>query len=393
MLLVRQVTGPAHAEVGAAVIFRVTEWNQADPDPADTMAVHWLVKTQDGAVLLHQRDQGPELTLEIPGTWAGHTALVMPYMRSPTTRISVATAVPAQPPSVDGPKNVEVEREGSRLYARINDEPRFYIGSDVRYGSRRGLANHYNPQGPLFHPEDWEGVHGHWAWYLYPTVQCESRGFFTCLNTYDRARFTFGPTQLAAHTPDDNFVVILRKMLQLPTAQAYFPDLTVLDGRVHRRIDGGTESLESADSTAPLQDYLNPDESAVDATESDRAARVIDWCTRDPALRELNIRFSVEQQRRKLAGYASRLPLDGLVDKLVLVVLDVLHQGRGGFQSLGRALADDDPFDALLNIGSSSYRERVATLRLGIRELEEQGHVGHRVYSRDAGDFVLPEGA
>jgi DNA-binding HxlR family transcriptional regulator len=393
MLLVRQVTGPATAEVGAAVIYRVTEWNQADPDPAETMAVHWLVKTRDGSELLHQRDRGPELILEISGTWAGHSAVVMPYLRSPTTRISVTTAVPAQPPAVDEPKTVEVEREGSRLYARINGEPRFYIGSDVRYGSRRGLANLYNPQGPLYQPEDWEDDHGPWAWYLYPTIRCESRGFFTCLNTYDRARFTFGHMQLAAHTPDDNFVSILRQMLQLPAARAYFPDLTLVDGRVHRRTDGGTEILETGDTTAPLQNYLNPVENAVDDAEADRAARIIDWCVRDPALRELNVRFTVEQQRRKLAYYATRLPLDGLVDKLVLVVLDVLHQGRGGFQSLGRALEDDDPFDALLNIGSSSFRERVATLRLALRELEEQDRIGRRVYSRAEGDFVEPEGA
>jgi hypothetical protein len=402
MLLVRQVTGPAHAEVGEEITYQVEGWNLPDPDPADTAGVHWLVKTDDGAVLLHQRSQGPELRLEVPGTWAGKAAVVMPYLRSPTTRIAVTTAVAAQAPSVDEPKEVTVERAGGRLYARINDEPRFYVGSDVRYGSRRGLANHYNPQGPLYHPADWEPEHGHWAWYLYPTIRCESRGFFTCLNSYDRARFTFGHMQLAAHTPDDNLVALLREMLALPAAQAYFPDLTVVDGRVHRRLDtddggdggdGGTEALESGHSTAALQDYLNPDEEAVDDAETDRAARFVDWCVRDPALRALQVRFTIAQQREKLRYYATRLPLDGLVDRLVLVVLDVLHQGRGGFRSLGRALGEDDPFDALLNVGSGSFRERVATLRWGIRELEEAGHVGRRVYSRDAEDFVLPEGA
>ena len=43
---------------------------------------------------------------------------------------------------------------------------------------------------------------GDWAFYLQPTISAESNGFFTCLNTYDRARFTFGHVQLGAHTPD-----------------------------------------------------------------------------------------------------------------------------------------------------------------------------------------------
>lgn len=393
MLLVRRVSGPAAAEVGEAIVYRVTGWSRDEADPQQAAQVSWLVKTPSGAELLHRRRVGPVLELEVPSTWSGRRAVVMPYMRSPTARVSAETEIAERPPVADGPKEVRVEREGRRLYASIDGEPRFYVGSDVRYGTRRGLMNSINPPGEVYLPSDWEGEHGHWAWLLYPTIHAESRGFFTCLNTYDRARFTFGHLQLAAHTPNDNFVAILRRMLELPLAAAYFPDLALAHGRVHQVTPGGLMLLEDDRSTGKLQHYLNPGEHEVDEVETERAARIVDWCVRDPALRRLNVAFTVEQQRRKLAYYSTRLPLDGVVDKLVLVVLDALHQGRASFRSLRRALEADDPLEALLTLGASTYRERIATLRAALRELETAGKIGRRVYSQQRADFVLPRGA
>jgi hypothetical protein len=393
VLLVRRVTGPEQARVGERVTYRVTEFSEPQVPPAEASAVHWLVKTSDGAALLSERDVGPLLELTVPQTWSGHTVFAMPYMRSPSAAIAVRTEVAAEAPSIGEVIEVECVREGSRYYATVNGQPRFYVGTDVPYGDRRGLLNSANPPGPRYQATDYEAPHGDWAWYLLPTITAESNRFFTCLNTYDRAAFTFGHIQLAAHTPDDNFVLILREMLALPLAGSYFPDLTLQNGRVHRRTAGGLRALESSSSTAALMAYLNPKSDQVDDVEAERAARMVDWCVRDTALRDLNVDFAVRQQHRKLAYYATRLPLDGVVDKLCLVVIDILHQGRAGFASIKAALAADDPFDSLLGLGASTYRDRIATLRAGIRGLEERGKVGRKVYDRAAGDFVVPGGA
>ena len=50
-----------------------------------------------------------------------------------------------------------------------------------------------------------------------------------------------------------------RAILGLPEAAAYFPNLALVSGRIHRTGDpGGPVPLESATSTAPLMKYLNP---------------------------------------------------------------------------------------------------------------------------------------
>lgn len=396
MLLVRTVTGPATADVGDEVEYRVTAFSEPNPSAKATAGIHWLVKSADGAALLSERDVGPKLALAVPPTWAGGNVAVMPYLRSPSASIAVVTTVAqgGKPPAPStGALDVRCERESSRWYASIDGQPRFYVGTDVRYGTRRGLMNTANPPGPRYRAEDYESAHGDWAWYLLPTITAESNCFFTCLNTYDRARFTFGHIQLAAHTPNENFVLLLREMLALPLAATYFPDLLAKSGRVHRRTSGGTVPLESTDSTADLMAYFNPTAAKVDDDEVERAARVVDWCVRDAAFRDLQVDFAVRQQQRKLKGYAAKVPLHGIVDKLCLVVLDILHQGRGTFAQIKNALAANDPFDSLLAIGAKDYAERVATVRGGIRGLEERGKVGHKVYDRTRGDFVVPIGA
>ena len=63
------------------------------------------------------------------------------------------------------------------------------------------------------------------------------------------------------------------------------------------------------------------------------------------------------------------------------------------YPSIRAALGADDPFDALLAIGASHYRERVSTLRAGIKDLEAAGRVGRNVYDVASGRFVVPSGA
>ncbi len=117
------------------------------------------------------------------------------------------------------------------------------------------------------------------------------QGYFSCLNTYDRACFTFGHMQLGAHTPNDNFVLLLRELLQEPLAAAYFPDLVLSDGRVHHRSDAGLTPLESDTDTDALMAYLNRTADDVDENETQRAARFIDWTLTSAGARELQVAF------------------------------------------------------------------------------------------------------
>jgi hypothetical protein len=395
MLRVREVSGPASARAGESVTYRVTAFSEASPRPADAARVSWLVKSADGAALAHFSQQGPVLQLAVPDSWTNQTAIVMPYMLSPSAGVAARTAVSQRlaPPQPAAARRVRIIRESSRFYASVDGEPRFYLGNQVKYKQRLGLMNSNNPPGPRYRAEDYAGAHGDWAWYLLPTITCESKGHFTCLNTYDRAAFTFGHIQLGAHTPDDNFVAFFREVLALPSAAEYFPDLEVSNGRIHRRnASGALVPLETRTATTALMNYFNPTAAAVDDTEAERAARLVDWCLRHPAMRDLQVTFAVREQRRKLAGHARKLPLDGVVDKLCLVVLDILHQGRGTYALIRSALRAHDPFDALLGIGGAAYGERVSTLRAGIRDLEARGIVGQKVYDAATSEFVVPSG-
>jgi hypothetical protein len=381
--------------VGERAVYRVTSFNEPNPSAADTAKVSWLIKSMDGAALAHFAETGPVLEVVVPDGWAGHTALAMPYSRSPSAAISVRTeySAPASDrpaPSLERPRTFEVVQEDSRFYASADGEPRFFLGKRVKYGKRFGLMNTANPPGPRYDPLDYEADTQEWAWWLYPTILCESRGYFTCLNTYDRAAFTFGHIQLGAHTPDDNFVLLFRELLARPEAGAYFPDLVVTSGRIHLRTGG---ALETKDDTSALMAYFNPNAGEIDAVETQRAARMVDWCMRHPEARRAQVAFAVREQRKKLARHAKRLPLDGIVDKLCFVVLDILHQGRGNYAAIRTALAATDPLDALLSIGGASYGSRVATLRVAIKDLEVAGRMGNKVYSVASNDFVVPSGA
>jgi hypothetical protein len=397
MLRVQAVTGPLTATPGDRVTYRVASFTAPDPPPALAARVSWLVKSTSGAALAHMPRSGPDLQVTIPDSWGGETALVMPYLSAPSATIAVRTVIARQgaptPSPVTRRREVEIVRDGARYYASVDGEPRLFVGTDVRYGNRRGLMNSVNPPGARYRPEDYEAAHGAWAWYLHPTIMCESKGHFTCLNTYDRACFTFGHMQLGAHTPNDNFVKFFREILGEPSALEYFPDLAVHDGLICCRNEDDWSPLESAADTANLMAYFNATPYDVDAAEVQRAARMVDWVIRHPAVRDAQVAFSVREQRRKLQAHARKVPLDGVTDKLCLVVLDILHQGRGSYATITRALQADDPFDALLSIGASQFGERIATLRAGIKNLEAAGHVGWNVFDRAVGDFGPPSGA
>jgi len=145
MTLVKTVTGPRTALVGDRLRYRVTEFIPARPSNADIAAVSWLVKSEGASALASVANGGPEFTITVPNTWAGQNVLVMPFMRAPSTAVSVTTAVAdadiASSIALTGEAvTVRIERDNKRYYAAVDAEPRFFLGVDVTYGDQANAA-------------------------------------------------------------------------------------------------------------------------------------------------------------------------------------------------------------------------------------------------------------
>lgn len=267
-----------------------------------------------------------------------------------------------------------------------NDRP-FVIGTGTMYQSQRGLVHE---GGALLYDPAAYPQYGQWAQLIDCTAYCESKRSLTCLNTYDRARFTFGCLQFAAHVADGDFVRWLHLLLQQDHASDYLPDLTLVDGRVCRLHDGATEPLENAQSTAGLMDYLNADPAKVDHAETLAAARLTYWIMTQQAARDTHIEVGDTIFRATIAARANQLGLDGQPDFIVAAIMDILHQGRGTISDIKAALAatsDEVQLDRLLGIGAILYPSRCADLRSVIAQKRRSGDLGTHAYDSAAKDF------
>ena len=282
--------------------------------------------------------------------------------------------------------HIDLAWRGDRAFARVDGGEEFLVGRRVRWAqpgsgpSRIGLINTEGAGALAYSAAAFEGAFGVWARVLEPTAWCEGRSFLT-LNTYDRAGFTFGFAQFAAHVPDGDFVRWLRAMLARPEAGEWLPELEVAEGRVRRR--GRAEPMETSASTAGLRTWLNPGP-AVEAAELETAARLIGWTRAEPETRALQVRFAAEAAKRILREADTRLGLDGREAAVCCAVFDIRHQGRGTYGQMRTALAEREPLEALLRIGAGAYRSRVATLRARIAAAELEGWR----WSRAAGELV-----
>lgn len=386
MLLVTAVDGPKTAEVGSVARYEASAFNQPTPDPADLARINWEVQC-DHVRVSRSLAAGPALEVIISPEYAGRTLLVMPFANSPTEQVSAKTAVSGPEQQITEPATVTIRVEGQRYSAQINDGPTFFVGSDVRYQSLRGLMN-TSLGSDIYTPENYRAQFGIWADLITPTAICESRGSFHCLNSYDRAAFTFGFFQDAAHEADDNFVLLLRRFLLLKSAPFYFPDLTLQNGRVAQKTPGGIVQLEDSTSSQGLMNYLNPDPDAVGEQEAEVAAKFVHWAENDPENRATQVAFTIEQQRQKYATYARRYTLDGAEDSICIVVADIRHQGRAKSSVIEEALKAGDPLNALLDIGRSTFASRIETLRQEIEKMTVAGILGRHVYSLQKQDFV-----
>lgn len=259
----------------------------------------------------------------------------------------------------------DIIREGSLFSARGDDDGiKFEVGRQVHFHENRGLANDNSTLGKQFNydPADFEDAFPFWADFIAPTAACEGRSFIT-LNTYDRARFTFGFTQFAAHVPNGDFVTWMRTMLGQPNADDYFPDLVLKNGHIFKISHGSETQLETDDTTQPLMNYLNPSLAGVDDEEVIAAAKFIHWTMNHPDTQALQVKQMVATGHALLAEADKRIGLDGIGGDLCCIVMDIRHHGRGKFAEMLKALKEPDPYKALLAIGAITFPERVKTLK------------------------------
>jgi hypothetical protein len=261
------------------------------------------------------------------------------------------------------PIHFDVIRDGSQYFSRADGGQKFAIARQVLYQGNRGLANDNSPLGKQFNYDaaNFTATFDFWADFIAPTAACEGRSFLT-LNTYDRARFTYGFTQFAAHVANGDFVVWFRAMLGLPEASDYFPDLSVQSGHIVKEGAFNDTPLETDTTTGALMDYLNPTPGTVDDEEVIAAAKFIHWNMTHPASQALQVSQMVATGHAILKRADTRLGLDGVSADLCCIVMDILHQGRGTFAQMLQALQQSDPYKALLTIGSPVYDERIKTL-------------------------------
>ena len=306
--------------------------------------------------------------------------------------------------SVRAGRKFVLEREdGKRWMAReTGDQASFFVGNELNDARRKfhGLcvpvAKYWGPQ---FKAKDYVKDLDHWAVLLEVSGWCESQNRMVLVNTYDRAKFTFGFYQLAAHTPADNLILFFRELATLPAFPDYFPELKLMNGRLHRvSKDGGASDLELPIETGPdgetnlqlFMNYLNPNRVPIDEQEVLQAARLIHWTVNDPAARLAQVKVAASILQRKLAVHARKLGLDGRSDTICAIVSDIFHQGRGTYAQLRPLLSGPKPEEALLAFKETqdAYKERTRNLRHAIGKAKEAGLLGKKRYSAAAAEFI-----
>lgn len=304
--------------------------------------------------------------------------------------------------AVSANRKFALTKSGAVWRAKENaDAVDFLVGKEVNQPARKffglglGVSQYW---GPVFRSDDYIERIDHWAYLLEATGHCESQNRFLLVNTYDRAKFTFGFYQLAAHTPQDNLILLFHALAELPQFNDYFPDLVIRNGHLCRVDSAGTlTDLETPMDTGPdgeqnlqlFMNYLNPNRKLIDEQEVLMAARLIHWSLTDAAALDAQVRVSSSILQTKMARrHSPKLGLDGKSDVICAIVCDMLHNGRALYSELKPILAASNPFEALLTFKDKTYASRNADLREVIKRLINEGKLGHKVYRAATNEFV-----
>ncbi len=291
--------------------------------------------------------------------------------------------------TVEEGRAFELSNAGRNWFAKERGKPvseQFFVGREVRQEGPAYFGIHQpagSRHGERFRASDYFEEVDQWAVLLELTGHCESGNYLNVVNTYDRAKFTFGFYQLAAHTPDDNLILLFRELLRLPQAALYFPELKLINDQVHRvKKDGGTTNLETV-FEGQLQffmNFLNPLRVPIDEQEILSAGRMMHWTAADPLCRRAQIRVSAELLQRKMSRRYSRwYDLDGATDTICAIIADIHHQGRASKKTVREALAKDGKEAELLTI-NKAYGSRNARLTAKVTEMKVKGELGKRRY-------------
>jgi hypothetical protein len=92
MLLVRTVSGPSQIVAGTRATYRVTSYNTSNPLPEEVRDVRWLIKSGEETVAEFGKT-GDTLDFDVPTSLVGRSIVVMPFMNTPTTVVSVTSRV------------------------------------------------------------------------------------------------------------------------------------------------------------------------------------------------------------------------------------------------------------------------------------------------------------
>ena len=230
------------------------------------------------------------------------------------------------------------------------------------------------------------------AYFIAPTAKAESNNSFVCLNTYDRARFTFSFMQYAAHVPNGDFVKFFKELLALPDAQDYFPKLVVQNNRIfYRQSTGALTQLENDQSTEGLMNYLNPSLNQIENQELICAARMVHWAINDAGHRRVQVKIAIDHFKENMRRYAQSYNLDVYPDKICQIICDIRHQGRASSQQIINALNTEGNFETaytrLLQLGQPLYASRINTVRTVIKNLTDAGIFGKK-YKKSTNNFV-----
>jgi hypothetical protein len=280
---------------------------------------------------------------------------------------------------------IEYEQQSRSYYATIYGD-RFFVGRRAIYKGRIGLSNTKGAENELYDRNKFKEENGHWANIIHPTAMAES-GFYHSLNTYDRARFTFGFLQYAAHVPDGDFVVFFRRILQLPKASLYFPDLRLIDNRITKVILGKQNSLETSESTLGLQSYLNPS-AEIDTQEIENSAKLIHWLRHDPDFLKVQVDVAFDHIKKSMLTYSNQYDLHNALDVDCLLVADIRHQGRGDSKRIIKALKKSDRTASLLEIDKGKYPNRISVLNTEINRLILDKSLGKKKYDASRNEFL-----
>jgi hypothetical protein len=278
-------------------------------------------------------------------------------------------------------------------YAKLagSDQSRITVGYRTTYEGNYGLFNIQTVQNLKYQPADYENEKGFWAYFIYPTAMAESKGSFFCLNTYDKARFTFGFMQFGAHVPNGDFVVFFKKLLTLPDAKDYFPRVRLFQDHIYYFGDNGVSSqLEDDTSTDKLMNYLNPSLSEIEHQEHICSARMVHWAMYDPEHRKVQVETAIENFKKNMIDYNLRFNLSNAPAKVCQIICDIRHQGRGKNDEIALALNTngnwDKAYSNLLGINYFKYRSRIDTIRNTITNLTSQ-EVFNKVYDSSSNSF------